>query len=93
MIFMETKNLTDVKNAVAQYFSNYGTPRLIITDHETTFMSLQLKGYLDPLNVELAYASCSESNGQIEKTHSPLIEIINTNKYKFPNLDTPALVL
>lgn len=92
MIFMETKNLTDVKNALAQYFSTYGTPRKIITDHETTFMSLQLKGYLDALNVELAYASCSESNGQVEKTHSTIIEIINTNKYKFPNLDTPALV-
>lgn len=92
MIFMETKNLTDVKTALADYFGIYGTPRKIITDHETTFMSLQLKNYLDALNIELAYASCSESNGQVEKTHSTIIEIINTNKYKFPDIDTTALV-
>lgn len=92
MISMETKNLVDVKNALAQYFCTYGTPRLIITDHETTFRSLELKRFLDSINVELNYASCSESNGQVEKTHSTIIEIINTNKHKFPNLDTTALV-
>lgn len=92
MIFMETKNLTDVKSALASYFGTYFTPRKIVTDHETTFMSLQLKTFLDALNVELEYASCSESNGQVEKTHSTIIEIINTNKYKFPNTDTKTLV-
>lgn len=55
-------------------------------------MSLQLKSFLDALNVEIEYASCSDSNGQVEKTHSTIIEIINTNKYKFPNIDTKALV-
>lgn len=70
----------------------YGTPRLVITDHETTFRSLHFKSFLDALNVELAYASCFESNGQVEKTHSTIIEIIDTNKHKFPNLNTSALV-
>lgn len=92
MIPMDTKNLTDVKSALARYFSIYGTPRQIITDHETTFRSLQLKGYLENLNIELNYASCSESNGQVEKTHSTIIEIINTNKYKFPNHNTIDIV-
>lgn len=92
MILMQTKNLVDVKNALAQYIGTYGAPRLIITDHETTFRSLELKRFLDSLNVEIHYASCSESNGQVEKTHSTIIEIVNTNKYKFPNLETSALV-
>lgn len=92
MILMDTKNLTDVKNALSQYFSMYGTPRQIITDHETTFRSLQLKNFLDNLNVELGFASSSESNGQVEKTHSTIIEIVNTNKHKFANLNTTALV-
>lgn len=92
MISMETKNLTDVKTALSSYFGMYGTPRKIITDHETTFTSVQLKNFLDALNVELDYASCSESNGQVEKTHSTIIEILNSNKHKFANLDTKTLV-
>ena len=34
---MDTKNLIDVKNALAQYFRIFGNPKEIITDHETTF--------------------------------------------------------
>lgn len=92
LIHIETKNLVDVKNALAQYFSTFSTPREIITDHETTFRSIQLIQFLDNLGITLKYASCSESNGQVEKTHSTLIEIINTNKHKFPKLETTALV-
>uniref|UniRef100_A0AAG5D815 RNA-directed DNA polymerase n=1 Tax=Anopheles atroparvus TaxID=41427 RepID=A0AAG5D815_ANOAO len=88
LIPMATKNITDVKNALAQYFATYNTPSQIITDHETTFRSLQLKNYLDNLNIELSYVSCSESNGQVEKTHSTIIEIFNTNKSKFTDMST-----
>lgn len=86
------KRTGNVRSALASYFGTYSTPRKIVTDHETTFMSLQLKSFLDALNVEIEYASCSDSNGQVEKTHSTIVEIINTNKYKFPNIDTKALV-
>ena len=92
LIPIGTKNLTDVKNALTQYFMTFGTPRQIVTDHETTFRSLQMVNFLSTLNTELVYASCSESNGQVEKTHSTVIEIINTNKHKNPDLDTTATV-
>lgn len=92
LIHIDTKNLVDVKNALAQYFCTFSTPREIITDHETTFRSIQLIEFLDNLGIRLKYASCSESNGQVEKTHSTLIEIINTNKHKFPALESRALV-
>lgn len=92
MIQMETKNLAHVKNAIAQYVSSFGVPREIVTDHETIFRSIQLKNFLDSVGTALNYASCSESNGQVEKTHSTIIEIINTNKHKFPHLETSALV-
>ena len=92
LIPMDTKNLIDVKNALAQYFCTFGNPREIITDHETTFRSIQLREYLDNIGTCLKYASSSESNGQVEKTHSTIIETLNTNKHKFPNLDTPALI-
>lgn len=92
MIPIETKNLIDVKNALAHFFSNFGTPLQIVTDHETTFRSIQLKNYLNNLGTSLTYASSSESNGQVEKTHSTIIEIYNTNKHKFQDMNTPTLI-
>lgn len=92
LIHMETKNLIDVKNALAQYFGMFGNPREIITDHETTFRSAQLREYLDNLGTCIKYASSSESNGQVEKTHSTIIETLNTNKHKFPHFNTPTLI-
>lgn len=93
LIPIATKNITDVQSALTQYFTSLDIPAQIITDHETTFRSLQLKNYLNNLNVELLYVSCSESNGQVEKTHSTILEILNTNKDKFRDLDTSGKIL
>lgn len=92
LIPMDTKNLIDVKNALTQYFAIFGSPREIITDHETTFRSIQLRNFLDSVGTCLKYASSSESNGQVEKTHSTLIETLNANKHKFPNSDIVQLI-
>ena len=92
LIPMDTKNLVDVKNALAQYFGTFGNPQTIITDHETTFGSIQLKNYLDSVGTGLKYASSSESNGQVEKTHSTIIETLNATKHKFPNSDIKTLI-
>lgn len=92
MVPIETKNLTDVKSALTKFFTSFGTPLQIVTDHETTFRSIQLKNFLSNLGVSLEYASSSESNGQVEKTHSTIIEIYNTNKHKFLDLNTTDLI-
>lgn len=91
MLFIKNKNLVQVQRKLTKYFSIFGLPKEIVTDHETTFMSIQLKNYLASLGVLLKYASCSESNGQIEKTHCTITEIINSNKYKYARVDTKAL--
>ena len=54
--------------------------------------SLQLRGFLDSLQIELEFASSSESNGQVEKTHSTIIEIFNSNKQKFTSLNTADII-
>jgi len=91
MMYLKNKNIVQVQKKLATYFSIIGLPKEIITDHETTFMSVQLKSFLSSLGVLLQYASCSESNGQIEKTHCTITEIINTNKYKYEGADTRSL--
>lgn len=92
MIPMRTKNLVDVQKALTKYMATFGNPRLIVTDHETTFVSVQLRNFLNNFGTPIEYASSSESNGQIEKTHSTIIEIYNTNKYKFQNSNTKTII-
>lgn len=92
MLPMETKNITDVTCALNKYFSLFGIPNSIVCDHETTFQSVQMREFLNNLHIQLEYASSSESNGQIEKTHATVIEIYNTNKSKLPNHTTPTAI-
>lgn len=92
LIKIATRNATDIQSAMAQYFSNFGIPQRIICDHESSFTSIQIRGFLSELGVSLEFASSSESNGQIEKTHSTIIEIFNTNKHKFPDLRSEDII-
>lgn len=92
LIPIKTKNLTDVQAALTRYISTYESPRVIVTDHETTFTSGQLRDFLNNLGVAIEYASSSESNGQIERTHSTIIEIYNTNKTKFRDSNTITII-
>lgn len=92
MNYIRTKNLTHVQKALSKYFSSFGVPKKIITDHETTFRSIQLRNFFSQLGCCLEYAPSSESNGPVERTHSTIIEIYNDNKYKFQNLGIKSMV-
>lgn len=92
MIEIPSRNLTDIQQALSQYIRTFGAPKKIICDHEAAFTSLQLKAFLANLGTDIEFASSSESNGQIEKTHSTIIEIYNTNKHKFEGQSSPEIV-
>lgn len=92
MIHLKSKNIVHVQKALSKYISCFGVPATIITDHETTFRSIQIRNFLAQLGSNLEYASCSESNGQIERTHSTIIEIFNTNKHKFRGMHTRSII-
>lgn len=92
MFYLKSKNIIHVQKALGKYFSCFGVPATIVTDHETTFRSIQIRNFLAQLGSNLEYASCSESNGQIERTHSTIIEIFNTNKHKFRGMHTRSVI-
>lgn len=92
LIKIETRNTIDIQNALTTYFANFGTPRTIVCDHEASFTSIQLKGFLADLGIQMEFSSSSESNGQIEKTHSTVIELFNTNKHKHTELSSPEIM-
>lgn len=91
-IEIPSRNLTDIKNALSQYIRIFGAPKKIVCDHEAAFTSLQLKAFLANLGTEIEFASSSESNGQVEKTHSTVIELFNTNKHKFNETKSSEIV-
>lgn len=92
LIEILSRNVTDIQKALTQYFGNFKTPKTIICDHEASFTSIQLQTFLANLGTKIEFASSSESNGQIEKTHSTIIELFNTNKHKFPDLSSPEII-
>ena len=92
LIKIESRNTIDIQSGLTRYISTFGTPRKIVCDHECSFRSIQLRGFLDSLEIELEFASSSEYNGQVEKTHSTIIEIFNTNKQKFTSLNTADII-
>jgi Integrase zinc binding domain len=57
MIHIKTKNLIDVKKALTKYFSSFAIPNLLISDHETTFQSINLREFLGNLGTRIEYAS------------------------------------
>lgn len=80
--YISSKNIIDVQHAFLKFFSSIAIPNSIYCDNEAAINSTQIRGFLSELNIELHFVSSSESNGQIERFHSTLIEIINTNKDK-----------
>lgn len=92
MFHLKSKNLIHIQKTLSKYISIFGVPPTIITDHETTFRSIQIRNFLAQLGSNLEYASCSESNGQVERTHSTIIEIFNTNKHKFRGMHTKSMI-
>lgn len=92
MFYLKSKNIIHVQKAITKYISIFGVPATIITDHETTFRSIQIRNFLAQLGSNLEYASCSESNGQIERTHSTIVETFNTNKHKFQGMQTKSII-
>lgn len=92
MIFLKSKNLVHVQKALGKYISIFGAPNKIVTDHETTFRSIHLRDFLSQLSTQIEYAASSETNGQVERTHSTIIEIFNTNKHKFRTMGTKSIV-
>lgn len=92
LVEIKTRNIVDIQKALSQYFLSFCTPKTIVCDHEASFTSLQLKSFLSDLNIKLEFASSSESNGQIEKTHCTIIEMYNTNKHKFTELESTEVM-
>lgn len=87
VIPLETRTIIDLKRAITEHLRIFGRPEIIVCDQEPGFTSIDFIGFLQDLNIELHHASCSNSNGIVERFHSTLIELFRTMNHKHTDLD------
>lgn len=85
---IKSRSIPDVKKGITKLISTYGTPKMIVCDNEAAFKSIEVRGLLQRLDVEIYYTPSdhSEVNGIVERFHSTLSEIFRCIKGKYPDL-------
>jgi transposase InsO family protein len=75
---IESKAIEDVKKALADIVFKYRKPKTVVLDNEPSFQSNVIRIFFRNLDINLHFipAGHSESNGQIERVHSTMVEII-----------------
>lgn len=88
LIPIKSRSIPDVKRGLTKLITTFGTPKLIVCDNEVAFKSIEIRGLLQRLDVEIYYTPSdhSEMNGIVERFHSTLSEIFRCIKDKYPDL-------
>lgn len=77
LIPIKSKSTPDVKKAIIKIIERYGRPKQIVSDNEPALKSIEIRGFLQELDIETYYTPTnrSEVNGIVERFHSTLAEI------------------
>lgn len=88
LIPLKSRSIPDVKKSITKLITTYGTPCMIVCDNEVSFKSVEIRGLLQRLNVEIYFtpSNCSEMNGIVERFHSTLTEIFLCIRSKYNDL-------
>ena len=88
IIPIKSRQIQDVRKALLKYFSTHGKPQLIVSDNEPAMRSIEVRGLLNDLNVQIYFTptNCSETNGTVERFHSTLAEIFRCIRSKYEQL-------
>jgi hypothetical protein len=78
LIPIKSKSVEDIKEALMEIIFKYRKPNTIVMDNEPAFQSFVLENLFRNLDINIYFipAAHSESNGQIERLHSTVLEII-----------------
>lgn len=84
-----TRNTPHIREAIMKFISQFGKPKLIVTDQESSITTIEMKEFLNENNIEIHYTSVdsSNSNSPVERFHSTLLEhlriVMNNNDLSF----------
>lgn len=79
---LRSRAMVHIKKPLREIIFKFGVPEMLVMDNETSFKGDIIKTMMDELNIECYYtpAGKSEVNGQIERFHSTLREILLLKK-------------
>lgn len=85
---IKSRTINDIRKGLTKLFSLYGTPNLIVCDNEPALKSIEIRGLLQSLNIEVHYTppNHSESNGTVERFHSTVAEIFRCIQTDYQDL-------
>lgn len=88
LIPIKSRSIPDIRKAIIKYITTYGNPSMIVSDNEPAIKSIEIRGLLSDLNIQQYFtpANHSQMNGIVERFHSTITEIFNTNKEKYGNI-------
>lgn len=88
LIPIKSRTICDVRKGLVKFMSLYGSPGLIVCDNEPAFKSVEIRGLLSDMDVNMFFAppNHSTSNGTVERFHSTLAEIFRCIKPKYHDL-------
>lgn len=81
---IKSKSLLDVEEALFDLIHEWNKPRIIVMDNESSFSSNVVEQRLKDLGIDIykTPVNRSETNGQIERSHSTIREIARCIKKK-----------
>lgn len=86
LVPIKSKSIPDVKKALIKIIERYGRPKMIVSDNEPALKSIEVRGFLEDLNIDTYFTPVnrSEVNGIVERFHSTIAEIFRCNRGKHP---------
>lgn len=94
MLFqLKSRSIPDIRKAILKLIRNFGTPKIIVCDNEPGIKSVEIRGLLDSLGVQMYFTPVdkSEVNGIVERFHSTLSEIFRCIKPSHSDLPEKEL--
>lgn len=93
MTHIKSRSILDVRKGLTKFFKIYGTPKQIVCDNEPSLRSVEVRGLLHDLNIDIYFTppNHSETNGTVERFHSTIAEIFRCIKPSYEDLTTKEI--
>uniref|UniRef100_A0AB38Z1M6 Polyprotein n=1 Tax=Chuta errantivirus TaxID=3078401 RepID=A0AB38Z1M6_9VIRU len=91
---IKSKSIADIHRPIIELLYDWDIPKIIVMDNERSFTSQIIEQQIRELGVEISKTPVnhSESNGQIERAHSTIREIMRCSRNTSPNLNLNDLL-
>ncbi len=95
LVVKEIQNKLNIENKVMELLKQFPNAKVIMTDSEPSFTSVQFKSFAQRCGLTLHFADPrhSTSNGQVERAHSTLTELARCIKEEFNLTDYSEIII